>query len=234
MKKIIDSSPEGSPKKNRLSQLSDRTLTVITENTEMLPLDNKKLSATKYTFPSTGLPEDNKNGYMAATEPMLTSLSVNDTPSRKELKFVESTATISGLEINPTLSPNSSGVPLIISKSMVSKQNDQGICAVEMQENSELCSAEDNASISKLFSFLQILTATFGSFAHGGNDVSNAIGPLIALWLIYTEGSVQQKSETPLYILLYGGFGISVGLWLWGRRVIQTIGEDLTTITPST
>lgn len=63
---------------------------------------------------------------------------------------------------------------------------------------------------------------------------SNAIGPLITLWLIYTEGTVHQKSETPLYILLYGGFGIAVGLWLWGRRVIQTIGEDLTTITPST
>uniref|UniRef100_A0A6P7GI69 SET domain-containing protein SmydA-8-like n=1 Tax=Diabrotica virgifera virgifera TaxID=50390 RepID=A0A6P7GI69_DIAVI len=62
----------------------------------------------------------------------------------------------------------------------------------------------------------------------------NAIGPLITLWLIYSEGSVQQKAETPLLILLYGGFGISVGLWLWGRRVIETIGEDLTTITPST
>lgn len=63
---------------------------------------------------------------------------------------------------------------------------------------------------------------------------SNAIGPLIAIWLIYCEGSVAQKSETPLYILLYGGIGISVGLWAWGRRVIQTIGEDLTKITPST
>lgn len=63
---------------------------------------------------------------------------------------------------------------------------------------------------------------------------SNAIGPLIAVWLVYTEGSVQQRSETPLYILLYGGVGISLGLWLWGRRVIQTIGEDLTKITAST
>ena len=63
---------------------------------------------------------------------------------------------------------------------------------------------------------------------------SNAIGPVIAIWLIYTEGSVDQKSETPLYLLFYGGVGIAVGLWVWGQRVMKTIGEDLTTITSST
>lgn len=92
---------------------------------------------------------------------------------------------------------------------------------------------EDTPEVAELFSFLQILTAIFGSFAHGGNDVSNAIGPLIALWMIFTDGSVAQKSETPIWILLYGGMGISIGLWVWGRKVIQTIGEDLTKVTPS-
>jgi sodium-dependent phosphate transporter len=63
---------------------------------------------------------------------------------------------------------------------------------------------------------------------------SNAIGPVIALWMIFTEGSVQQKAETPVYILVFGGIGISVGVWVWGRRVMKTVGEDLTKITPYT
>ncbi|XP_076456678.1 sodium-dependent phosphate transporter 1-B-like [Babylonia areolata] len=94
-------------------------------------------------------------------------------------------------------------------------------------------SITDRPETRQLFSFLQILTAVFGSFAHGGNDVSNAIGPLVALWVISQERSVAQTSSTPIWVLLYGGVGISLGLCVWGRRVIQTLGEDLSTITPS-
>ncbi|CAK8688573.1 unnamed protein product [Clavelina lepadiformis] len=92
---------------------------------------------------------------------------------------------------------------------------------------------EGRIEVRKMFSFLQVLTACFGSFAHGGNDVSNAIGPLIALWIIFQEGAVQQQADTPLWILLYGGIGICCGLWVWGRRVIETMGNDLTNLTPS-
>ncbi|XP_028966318.1 sodium-dependent phosphate transporter 1-B-like [Galendromus occidentalis] len=92
---------------------------------------------------------------------------------------------------------------------------------------------KEKPEVARLFSFLQILTAVFGSFAHGGNDVANAVGPLVAVWLIYTDGSVQQTSPTPFWVLLYGGIGISAGLWIWGKRVIQTIGNDLTKVTPT-
>nr|CAH8832564.1 unnamed protein product [Trichobilharzia regenti] len=92
---------------------------------------------------------------------------------------------------------------------------------------------KDRPAEAQVFSSLQILTAVFGSFAHGGNDVSNAIGPLIGLWLIATTQSVDSSKPTDLWILVYGGVGISVGLWIWGRRVIQTLGEDLTKMTPS-
>lgn len=91
----------------------------------------------------------------------------------------------------------------------------------------------DKPETVKLFSFLQVLTAVFGSFAHGGNDVSNSIGPLVALWIIGTEGSAAQKTQTPIWILVYGGVGIIIGLWVWGRRVIKTLGEDLAKTTPS-
>ncbi|XP_027720971.1 sodium-dependent phosphate transporter 2 [Vombatus ursinus] len=92
---------------------------------------------------------------------------------------------------------------------------------------------KDTAEVHLLFHFLQVLTACFGSFAHGGNDVSNAIGPLVALWLIYQQGGVLQEAVTPVWLLFYGGVGICAGLWVWGRRVIQTMGKDLTPITPS-
>ncbi|XP_035218405.1 sodium-dependent phosphate transporter 1-B-like isoform X2 [Stegodyphus dumicola] len=91
----------------------------------------------------------------------------------------------------------------------------------------------DSPETAKLFSSLQILTAVFASFAHGANDVSNAIGPVIAIWLIYHDGNVNQATESPFWIMLYGGVGISIGLWAWGQKVIKTIGEDLTKITPS-
>uniref|UniRef100_H2ZN36 Phosphate transporter n=1 Tax=Ciona savignyi TaxID=51511 RepID=H2ZN36_CIOSA len=92
---------------------------------------------------------------------------------------------------------------------------------------------EDPIAVRKIFSNLQVLTACFASFAHGGNDVSNAIGPLIALWIVYWSGGVSQASPTPWYLLLFGGGGISIGVWAFGRRVMETIGKDITKVTPS-
>ncbi|CAD5119386.1 DgyrCDS8000 [Dimorphilus gyrociliatus] len=105
--------------------------------------------------------------------------------------------------------------------------------ALEIPTENQRSVVKDRPETARLFSFLQILTAIFGSFAHGGNDVSNAIGPLVSLWLVGTQGKVFEKAPTPIWILFYGGFGISIGLWVWGRRVIKTLGQDLTKITPS-
>lgn len=87
--------------------------------------------------------------------------------------------------------------------------------------------------VNYLFRFLQTLSAIFTSFSHGGNDVSNSIGPLIAIWKIYTEGSVLQKTEANIWLLFYGGIGMVAGMWILGRRVNETIGKKITKITPT-
>ena len=63
--------------------------------------------------------------------------------------------------------------------------------------------------------------------------LSNAIGPVVSIWLVATTQSLSGSASSPIWILLLGGAGISVGLWVWGRRVIETMGEDLTAVTPS-
>ncbi|XP_064652506.1 sodium-dependent phosphate transporter 1-B-like isoform X2 [Lineus longissimus] len=103
----------------------------------------------------------------------------------------------------------------------------------EKQSERRTANIQDRVETKTLFTSLQILTAIFGSFAHGGNDVSNAIGPLVGIWLVSTEGSVLQESSTPLWLLAFGGVGICAGLWVLGSRVIETLGEDLTKVTPS-
>jgi len=92
---------------------------------------------------------------------------------------------------------------------------------------------KDSPAIAELFKYLQILTACFGGFTHGGNDVSNAVGPLIAIWMIFQEGAIGSKASPPMWLLFYGGLGISLGLIAFGKRVINTMGHDLTPITPS-
>uniref|UniRef100_A0A6G1SEH1 Phosphate transporter n=1 Tax=Aceria tosichella TaxID=561515 RepID=A0A6G1SEH1_9ACAR len=87
--------------------------------------------------------------------------------------------------------------------------------------------------VAKLFASLQILTACFASFAHGTNDVSNAVAPLIPIWNIYTTGTEDVAIQTQVWILAFGSIGICTGLWAWGRAVMATISEGLTKITPS-
>ena len=85
----------------------------------------------------------------------------------------------------------------------------------------------------KLCSSLQVITACFSSFAHGANDVANAIAPLATIYAIYSSGEVEKKSNVPLWVLFIGGFGIVVGLATWGYKIIDRIGKELTKITPS-
>ena len=89
-------------------------------------------------------------------------------------------------------------------------------------------------SVERVFGVLMIFTACSMAFAHGSNDVANAIGPLAAInSVIANNGAVEAESALPLWILLLGGFGIVAGLAMWGHRVIRTIGKNITELTPS-
>ena len=87
--------------------------------------------------------------------------------------------------------------------------------------------------VEKIFAVLQIFTACLVAFAHGSNDVANAIGPLAAAYQAVHENIISTKSETPSWALLLGGVGIVIGLATWGWRVIKTVGEKITELTPS-
>ncbi|WCJ38539.1 phosphate transporter 2 1 [Euphorbia peplus] len=84
-----------------------------------------------------------------------------------------------------------------------------------------------------VFGYMQVLSACFMSFAHGGNDVSNAIGPLAAALSILHGTSSGAEIVIPTDVLAWGGFGIVAGLTMWGYRVIATIGKKITELTPT-
>ncbi len=87
--------------------------------------------------------------------------------------------------------------------------------------------------VERIFVFLQILTACFVAFSHGSNDVANAIGPLSAAYQAVRELKIPIESSVPQWALVLGGIGIITGLATWGWRVIRTVGERITELTPS-
>jgi len=89
------------------------------------------------------------------------------------------------------------------------------------------------ANVEKIFAVLMVVTACAIAFAHGSNDVANAVGPMAAVISIANEGVVSQKSAMPAWILLIGGVGIVLGLAMYGKKVIATVGEKITELTPS-
>ncbi|KAM5442219.1 Na+/Pi symporter [Microsporum ferrugineum] len=84
-----------------------------------------------------------------------------------------------------------------------------------------------------LYSFLQVLTAATASFAHGSNDVSNAIGPLTTIYLVWDTNTIAKKASVPIWILVFGGAAISIGLWTYGYNMMRQLGNRLTLHSPS-
>ena len=89
------------------------------------------------------------------------------------------------------------------------------------------------ATVERIFAVLQIISACAVAFAHGSNDVANAIGPVATVMNIAAGRAMETTSPVPASLLLIGGVGIVAGLAIMGRRVIATIGEKITALTPS-
>ncbi|MGI2260715.1 inorganic phosphate transporter [Shewanella sp. GXUN23E] len=88
--------------------------------------------------------------------------------------------------------------------------------------------------VEKVFAILMVVTACCMAFAHGSNDVANAIGPLAAVVsVVGSGGEIASKSALAWWILPLGAFGIVFGLAIFGKRVMQTIGKNITHLTPS-
>ena len=89
-------------------------------------------------------------------------------------------------------------------------------------------------NVEKVFAILMVLTACCMAFAHGSNDVANAIGPLAAVVsVVNSGGEIASKSPLVWWILPLGAVGIVMGLAIFGQRVMQTIGKNITHLTPS-
>ena len=88
--------------------------------------------------------------------------------------------------------------------------------------------------VERVFAVLMVFTACAMAFAHGSNDVANAVGPLAAVAnIVQSGGEIAAKSSMPWWILLLGGSGIVAGLIMLGYRVIETVGRNITELTPS-
>ena len=88
-------------------------------------------------------------------------------------------------------------------------------------------------TVERVFGVLMVVTACGMAFAHGSNDVANAIGPLAAVISVANSGAIAAKASLPIWVLMLGGVGIVIGLATYGVRVIATVGKKITQLTPS-
>ena len=103
---------------------------------------------------------------------------------------------------------------------------------LKFEKNDTLEHQQNN--IEKVFAILMVVTACCMAFAHGSNDVANAIGPLAAVVSVVSNGGqISSNATLAPWILPLGGIGIVAGLALFGQRVIKTIGQGITHLTPS-
>ena len=100
---------------------------------------------------------------------------------------------------------------------------------VKPRVNAKVATLSDSREdLNKLFTIPLIFAAALLSFAHGANDVANAVGPLAAVNDALMNLTISKKAAIPLWVMVVGGLGISIGLALFGPRLIKTVGSEIT------
>lgn len=93
--------------------------------------------------------------------------------------------------------------------------------------------AQVNKSIQRIFSWLQIFTASAFAFSHGANDIANAMGPFAGILEVFRSGSINSSAPLPLPVLAMFGVALVVGLWFLGKEVMRTVGSKLAKLKPA-
>jgi len=106
-----------------------------------------------------------------------------------------------------------------------------GLLGIYALRNIEAKMKDDYFTVEGIFRKLQIITSCYVAFAHGANDVANAIGPVAAIFPLAQGAELGAKVDVPYTLLLLGGAGIAIGCWTWGRRVMRTVGKRITSLT---
>ncbi|WP_445302252.1 inorganic phosphate transporter [Microcoleus sp. F4-D5] len=116
----------------------------------------------------------------------------------------------------------------------VENEKDRGEKAEGISTKSSPTQKLGHSLIEQQMARFQVLSACFVAFSHGSNDVGNAVAPLAAIAYIRRTGSFPSEDfSVPLWILVVGGTGIVIGLAIWGKNVIATVGEKIIELQPS-
>jgi PiT family inorganic phosphate transporter len=95
-----------------------------------------------------------------------------------------------------------------------------------------MAGAERSAeSVEFIFRRIQVGTSCYVALSQGANDVANAIGPVAAIYMISRQHALFEQAEVPLGILALGGLGIALGVMIFGRKVMATVGTKITSLT---
>jgi phosphate/sulfate permease len=165
---------------------------------------------------------------------------------KKERSVAKSVAIVASATAIPTASPaeeeagdkNEKNIFKKMSQTFAENTYGQDLHAQSMHEDQRAAQIWENAelydeNVEQMFTYVQVFTACLNAFAHGANDVANAIAPISAIISIYQTGEVEKKTGVQKWLLAYGGAAIVIGLLLYGYKVMKSIGYKLTMMSPS-